>query len=379
MRAVSPVAFPPRAGGGVMLVGGIEKAVAGKTAHESLIEDLAVATKADALLREVILDEGLSWTLQYGLIGKRERRLHWLYVLALPFFLMLVAWSIVRYVLYITIKRPTDPIRRKLGPESNLMAFDQAHWLLERTRNGVTSWTALAAIYSSLLVLKAEKGCRKWVAWFWFTQPEAQAVRNRVLEVLDNTYHHLVKAWLNGEKDLWVLSLACGSAQATIDALWFFLRDYPDARTCVRLVLVDKNEESLELALQVAESRGLSGLVEVCCEDIATFAGRVEFQNKFIVVENSGFLDYRGDSSFVRTCNSGYRLIRPGGLYIAAQIGPSLWAMVTRWITGWPGLIRRDQRTFQHLMYQTEFAKMPMRFIVESNGIYRFVFCEVTA
>lgn len=360
-----------------MIIGGIERAVAGDAGHVDLVEDLAVATKADDRLRAVVMNPNFSWTLQYGLTGQRERTQHWLYWAMMPVFLFLAAWSIVKYVLYVTVVRPSDRVRRALGPTHNLFAFDRAHWLLERTRNGVTSWTALAAIYASLLVIKTERGLRKWVGRFWFSQPEAQAVRNRVLEVLDSTYYHLKKTWLAGGRDMWVLSLACGSAQATIDALVFFLDHYPDARAHVHLVLVDKNQESLDLALAVARSRGIGYLVETHCEDIGVFTARPEFQGKFTVVENSGFLDYRPDDSFVRTCDGSYRMVRPGGLFIGAQIGHSPWAFVTRWITGWPGLVRRDLISFRYLVYQSEFRNVPMRFITEPNGIYGLVFCEL--
>ncbi len=359
-----------------MIVSEFQAAVSGgREKYESIFESLSKATKADERLRAVVLDGRFSWTRIRGLTGKREAGLRWLYWVSMPVLLVLAMWSIVKYVLYIMIIRPKDPARRALGPERNLFLFDRAHWLLERTRNGVTSWTALAAIYASLLVVKTERGLRKWLGWFWFSQPEAQAVRNRVLEVLDNTYGHLEKCWSRGEKNLQVVSLAAGSADATIMAVYFFLEQHPDARPGVKLFLVDINQDSLNMAEDQAWELGIDDLLVTYCEKISDFAARSEVRGNFHVVEMSGFLDYRGNRSFVSSCNSACRVLRGDGLFIGAQIGPSPWSWVTRWITGWPGLIRRTPDEFRRLLSKTGLAKIQCRFHTEPHGVYTIAFC----
>lgn len=360
-----------------MIVTNFETAInGGKKTFEGIFESMSKATKADERLRKVVLNEKFSWTRIKGLTGEREGSLRWLFWLTMPILLCLAGWSIVKYVLYVMIIRPADPARRALGPERNLLFFDRAHWLLERTRNGVTSWTALAAIYASLLVVKTERGLRKWFGWFWFSQPEAQAVRNRVLEVLDNTYQHLEKCWLRGQKDLRVVSLAAGSADATIMAVWFFLNKYPEARPGVELVLVDINPDSLEMAKAHARKWGLSDLLTTYCEKIGDFSSRPEAFAAFKVVEMSGFLDYRGEKSFISSCDAAYRVLADEGLFIGAQIGPSPWSWVTRWITGWPGLIRRTPAQFNQLLLKTELINIRWWFQTEPHGIYTLVFCE---
>ncbi len=360
-----------------MLVSNLEEIVnGGKKSFEGIFESMSKATKADECLREIVLDERFSWTKKKGLTGEREYRLRWLFWLAMPILLCLAGWSIIKYISYIWIIRPTDPARKVLGPKKNLFLFDRAHWLLERTRNGVTSWTALAAIYSSLLVLSTERGLRKWFGWFWFSQPEAQAVRNRVLEVLDKTYQHLEKCWLQEKKKLWIVSLASGSADATIMAVYFFLKEHPEARSSLKLVLVDINPNSLQMARDYAEKWGIGELLITYCEKISDFSSRSEYQKTFDIVEMSGFLDYRGEKSFISSCDMAYHLLDEKGLFIGAQIAPSPWSWVTRWITGWPGLIRRTSNDFRRLLYKTKLVHTSWWFHTEPHRIYTLVFCE---
>ena len=346
------------------------------TAKVVVVEELARATRPDADLEKVVLDKDLSWTKTMGLTSKREHCGVWLYYMILPILFLLIFWSMMRYFVYLMVIRPKDLKRRLLGPERNLLVFDRAHWLLEKTRNGVMSWTALAAIYSSLLVLRTERGWRKWIGLFWFSQPEAQAVRNRVLEVMDATYHHLHSLWFNGVRDLKIVSLASGSAQATLDAVALFIEHVPEARPYIHLTLVDLNEFSLELAKKVADNNHIADLVEVRHESISDFTDRPENQGQFVVVEMAGFLDYRPDRKFVEACSGAASLLAPYGLIILAQIGPSHWALVTRWITGWPRLIRRDATEFRRLLEVSDLVKTQIQINSDPWRIYHIAFCR---
>ena len=332
------------------------------------VEALAHATSAHQKVEPLVLE--YSWVRYRGLWAERECHHNFRYIVLWPILRLLALWAAIKYHVYQICVRPTQIERRLLGPRKWLLAFDQLHPLLYLVRNGVTSWTALASIYAAPIVLKNDTGWRAALARFWFDQPEAQAVRNRLLQVYDEVYNHLVAVHELGVMNIKIASLACGSALAVIEAIAEFLS--VNHKVSITLDLVDLNVDSLDLARQLAENRGVITSIATHAMDVREFLSRSRSE-AFDIVEMSGFLDYRHDESLVRNCAGASGLLANGGIFIAAQIGPRWTSFMTRWITGWPLLIRRSRSRFSELLRQGlswNGDLYHMRVITEPQGIY---------
>ena len=177
--------------------------------------------------------------------------------------------------------------------------------------------------------------------------------------------------WAKKVHEINMLSLASGSAQSAIEAAASFQAKYPPAK--VRLTLVDIDQGSLRMAEELATRKGVT--VTTVCAKIKDFL-EVQPNGHFHVVEEAGFLDYRSRASFIVNCASVWRLLAPGGIFVAAQIGPSPWSLVTRWITGWPLLIRRSRREFARLLRESGIPPQETKIDEEPHGIYFVAVCR---
>jgi len=260
-----------------------------------------------------------------------------------------------------------------LGPKRMSLFFDRAHLIGHTVRNGVTTSAALDGIYAvpTRLATPATRGERR--VHFWLDQPDGQAVRNR----LRITYHQ-IRAELNrlaeaGKKKIDFLVLACGSAQASVEATAHFLRDHPEVE--VYLHLVDLSESSLRRAARLAQIRGIDHLVTIHRKNLKTYVAG-QHGATWDLIEMVGFLDYRAEDSLIEICAQVKRLLRPGALFVGAHINPSPWAYVVRWVINWPLLIRRPPEQFKQLLIRSGFTQAEIDLVIEPHQIHTVSLCR---
>lgn len=334
--------------------------------HEFLAQVIKTSEADDSLAiqHSLLQDAGFSSLL--------ERRWGLYLAMWLPM-IILSAYVALKVFFYRLFVRPQDKERLLLGPERATIWFDRAHPLGYRVRNGVTTSVALDVIYSVPVALRQPRTIGERIIRFWLDQPDGQAVRNRLRLTYRFIREELERLYQTGQKRIRFLVLACGSAQASIEATALFLAEHGDAQ--VELRLVDISQSSLRRAVRLAQFRGIGGSVHISIKNLKDFV-KGQDRESWDLVEMVGFLDYRSWKSAVWICQEVRRLLRPGGQFVSAHIAPSPWAFVVRWVINWPLLRRRSPESFRQILGQAGFGKEEIAIQVEPNRIYSVSICR---
>jgi len=319
-------------------------------------------------VRPLVLDPGFSWLAHNPVGAAKEFRLRALYLLVSPFFYGLAIYGFVKYWLWRLVARPKGIAM--LGLDLELTLFGGAHPLLRVAHRGVTSWTALAVLYAAVLVAKKERGWRGWLFRLWMFHPECQAVRNRLLEVRDRIYGECELLVDRGQTEINIAALACGSAAAVLWAVYQFQKDHPGV--AVNVTLVDRDENSIALAVELAEK--LNVAVTTIVADIGATLSQWKLSgDRFDVVEETGFLDYRRDGSVVKNTQAVRSVVKRGGLFLTAQIDATWSASHRKWTIGWLMLIPRSMKKFVGLLEEAGYKRENMDTYTEPWGVYHIV------
>jgi len=264
-------------------------------------------------------------------------------------------------------RRMEDRARFLFGPPRIVSTlFDGRSPFFFALRQGVATSVALDILYNYPPVRRRPSGAGGALVWFWLNEPHARGVRNRVKTVYSRLLEAMRRERRRGRSEIRILSLACGSAQAVIEAVARFVEEDPEARVSVDLV--DLDVPSLRRAARLAEARGVRELVHFREENIRSFLSKSD--RTWPLVEMVGFLDYRNDRSFVETCARVRDRLEPGGWFLTATICPSAWAVVVRWLANWPFLVRRRPREFRRLLERAGFRSPRDRYETEATGTF---------
>lgn len=367
---------------------GLDRAAILAESIQTMPEDDSLATESSLLLNGETLE-----MVEYS---------RWLYIILWPLMMLYACWAVPKvwsYRLYLfllhrplIIEEPSEDEQSKnkaawkgygkrwlLGPQNALLLFDGIHWLGKMVRNGVTTSEALDGINAvPVLYLRGKLnsfGGR--LVRFWLNQPDGQSVRNRLRITYKEILKELCRLWesrQSGQK-IRVLSLACGSAQATVEALAVFLAAYSDAKGNIELHLVDLSGSSLMRAVHLAKERGVQSHVFIHIKDVKSFV-KEQADNSWYIVEMVGFLDYRPWKSAVDICREIRRIIPVGGLFVSAHIGPNPWSFVVRWVINWPLLIRRPVEKYRQILLQAGFADREIQMNIEPHRIHPVGVCR---
>ncbi len=291
-----------------------------------------------------------------------ERRQRFLYAAALPLMLLIAlivavqvgVWRVFFWLSWrfgrIHLSKKEFANRYELGPASLSWPFLGSP-MGRQLRADVTTASALTPTYSYNRYCREAKGGKLTLGdrafLFWINQPDGQAVRNRLRMVHQFIGDELERIFKDRgvRYEIKVLSLACGSAEATIRAVQAFNLRYPQAR--VEVTLVDLNRGSLRQAGELARHCGVK--ITTICMNLRDYLPTVP-DHSFDVIEEVGFRDYRLKASAQWYSAEERRVLRIGGALVTSSIAPSLGAPVVRSVTNWPYLIRRPLTEFKPLV-----------------------------
>lgn len=333
--------------------------------HEYLAKNIAYPTDRPIAAKFSILNVP-------NLREKMEKG-SWVYLFLWPLIMLISATFALRVMWYNWRVRPTDKTRKLLGPERMSYLFDKAHPLGQQLRDGVTTSAALDGYYNAPLLLPNPKTLGERVLTFSLNSPEPCAVRNRLRITYREILAELQRLYDGGQRKVDYLSLACGSAQATVEAVSFFLREHPDME--INLLLVDLNQDSLKQASYFARKRNIDHCMKVRFMDLKRFLKK-EAAGKWDIVEMVGFLDYRPVKSVAGYAEDIRRILRRGGLFIGAHIAPSPWSFMVRWWLNWPLLQRRSPELYRCLLQRGGFLPHEITMEVEPNKIHAVSMCR---
>lgn len=322
-----------------------------------------------------------SLAIKYSVLSAAETRKDedrkLIYAILWPLMVLVAAWCAFLIIGFrVCVKMglikvdPTDADRMLLGPKKLTWWFDRWHKLGFVVRNGVRTSSALDVIYAIMCYFKEVKSFEERVIRFWLNQPEGQAVTNRLRRTHAGATEELERLIKAGRTDIGFLVLACGSAQASIEAVQQTLQKHPGIT--IKLTLVDRDIPSLRKAQRFAEDRGVAHALEIFQCNLNDFLS-AQKSGAYDIVEMVGFLDYQKRKKFVAICRAVSRVMAPEGLLITAAICRSWGSFIVRWVINWPSLIRRSPKEIEAMLSEV-FTRLEPR--PEPHKIHHTVLCR---
>jgi hypothetical protein len=236
-------------------------------------------------------------------------------------------------------------------------------------RELVTSSGSLAIVYN-YVVWSHMEGLHRQLTWgerymrFHMMQPDAVAVRLRAIKTFEQALKRLENLLTDPElgptftveSPLIFPVLACGNAQAEIDAVYRLYQVFPEFRGRVKLHLVDATMAPLRAAADYAENRGLEGNFEIFCMKLRPYLRMVKEQGwKIYILDIVGFLDYYSGIKIASLLAFIKDVVQKGAMIITALISKSKLAFSVRWSTNWPLLRRYTREQFTSFLLKAGF------------------------
>jgi ubiquinone/menaquinone biosynthesis C-methylase UbiE len=187
-----------------------------------------------------------------------------------------------------------------------------------------------------------------------------QALRNRLLisiELLKTSIRSVPK-----DETIRILSIASGSARAVISAI----KDFPDRTFSV--MLVDADPSALKNARLLAEKEGVASSFKYI-EGTTAYLTSIADSDRPHIVEMVGFMDYRPHSKGVGLSKLIRDILRPGGVYLCANIQPNDEQGLLTWGLLWP-MIYRTNDEYANIMREAGFTDENVRYVREPFGIH---------
>lgn len=225
-------------------------------------------------------------------------------------------------------------------------AFDLFCKTARSMRRAATSSTALDMVYDHC-VHKADGPTMAAVAkWYYNHLNTVIGGRNRLTlvrkEILDSIYHFVSQ----GKEEINVLSVACGSARAVLDAA----KLVQDIK--VNIYLVDWNEESLQSARAYATELGIADQLQTkkCYANRAVTWLQLQQGVQAHIVEVCGLIDYFTEEKTVELLALFGQVLAPNGRLITSQVAPTPEKEFLEVVVGWIGMYYRSLEQFQPLV-----------------------------
>lgn len=313
----------------------------------------------------------------------------WRYWLALPMMYVIGFWAMLkvffssrRRQLARQIESETDPAKKEMLKRQIIEALDDVDRSIlfdklgphcRLIRLGAASWPALNIIYNYRF--GEQSGLERVVDDFWIGMRNAQAVRNRRRLIVAELTRSLKQMAAKLDRPVEILSIACGSTQALLEAI---KRAFPDD-VGYHLTLVDVDSKAFEMAGAIAEKLGLSHLetFEGTFSQYTQMKDGQEYTGpKFDLVEIIGLLDYRPDEKISKLCDSIRRVLNPGGLFATGHICPNRERFFLKWVINWrmryrtPGKLRK-------LILAGGWQPNEVRVTTEPHGIHAIALCQL--
>ena len=219
-------------------------------------------------------------------------------------------------------------------PKINTFFFDGMGLACRKVKEYATTWRAMEIIYNHVFPKKLILG--GVLDEFYWHGMNCQALRNRY-KLVKKELRKAISEFSN-EKEIKIMSLACGAGQALIEVV----AEFKNKNIFVRAKLVDFSAEALEHAKKLAEQYGVADRIEysqVNIDDNENY-----FKNfKPKIVEMLGFLDYVEQDKAINFVKKIYNILPKGGKLITCNIAPNVEQYFLKWVIDWPMFYRRPK------------------------------------
>lgn len=255
------------------------------------------------------------------------------------FVVLLVSWIAA----LITLIKKTFCKIAHIELTCNSELFDGAGPQCRAVKEGAKSWKALHVLYNGPFNHPVDR--------FWLLGlKNPRAVRNRLKVVVQQLSTEIEK--ILEKKDLvTIISLACGSAEAVIQAI----SSLGDNKSRVKLILLDMAEDALNYARGECEKAGID--VVTIQSDIMRLIVAVHGKHRLPkltpiinllgqvdIVEMVGLLDYLNDDRAQDLFFAIKELLAPGGMFITANVIPNPEIFFLRLCSDWEMIYRQEHQ-----------------------------------
>ena len=249
----------------------------------------------------------------------------WPYFLSLP-----LMWTLTAYVM---IKKKIYKLLNMPGPHTNTLFFDGLGKECRKVKDYAASWRAMEIIYNHNFPKKLTSVGGILDEFYWHGL-NCQALRNRYKLVRHELRNAISK--FSGQKEVRILSLACGSAQAVIEVI----AEFKSKGTTIKAILVDVDQDALIAAKEWARQYGVSDQIET---REANLSGEANVFGDFKphIVEMLGFLDYVNKDEAIRFVSDIHEFLDKNGVLVTCNINPNPEQYFIKWVINWSMVYRQ--------------------------------------
>ncbi|MDP2630243.1 MAG: class I SAM-dependent methyltransferase family protein [Candidatus Uhrbacteria bacterium] len=271
----------------------------------------------------------------------------------LPLMYLLAGWA--------SLKKRCAHIFRYPAPNTNSLFFDGLGPVCRRVKEGAASWRAIDLLYNH--PFQKPKSLGAWLDNVWLMSPNAQAVRNRRKIAKNELLKTILSSGTQGE--VRILSLACGSAEAVLDAV----AEANKSGIRIQCLLIDVDASALAYARGVAEKLGISEQVKTKRANLLGFErlGKIIATYQPRIVEMMGLIDYVTDKHTVALIKTIHDALPVGGIFFTCNIIPNAERVFLRHVINWEMIYRRPGELVE-IMSVAGFRNI--RTIVEKMNIH---------
>lgn len=278
----------------------------------------------------------------------------WLYILSLPLMWTLTIW--------VAFKKKVLGI----NPKINTFLFDGLSEPCRQIKEGAGSWRALDIIYN--FPFGEEDGIRGRASDFWIGMINAQAVRNR-LKLVKRELTKAIREIAGKEKEVRLLSLASGSAQAVIEVV----AELKDIN--IQVTLLDLDPTAIDYSRGLARKHGVEGKFTFIAGSILDNFKRTTNGARPHIIEMIGFLDYRPRDKAIRLVQKIYEFLLPEGKFLTANTSPNPEQHFLEWVIDWP-MIYRTPKELGDLIESGGFSLGNYKIICEPLRLHALAICQ---
>jgi len=267
---------------------------------------------------------------------------------------------------------PLDKILWDMGRDRDHVssfAFDRLSKFNRQAKYGAASWRSLDLFYNYYEKIKPQlKGnFEGWITHHWIGKFEnRQAVTNR-LKVVINL---LIAAFSEfpAEKEIRILSIASGSAQAVVEAM----------KRCphldIKVLLLDADASAINKAKELVKAAGFNARFSYINDTTKVMENAARaFQPH--IIEMVGFLDYRPRKKAIALIDRIRIWLPEGGIFITCNIRKNREKIFLDWALIWP-MIYRSEEEFADLLVQGGFLAENIRLVYEPFKIHGIAVCR---
>jgi hypothetical protein len=261
------------------------------------------------------------------------------------------------------------PILNNL-PHSALTFFTRSHRSAKEVVKHKTEHVALEVLYNHGSTFSSKGPLERLARWLWFGLDNPTAVRNRLKIVRRGIQAELSKRF-EREEEVFVLSIASGSARAVLEAIGNTIEKFPHRK--LHVVFLDKNPEATGYSKRLASEFGLFPHAQInmswVTDTVGNYLSNTQHKDRFDIVEMVGLLDYFDDEKALNIFSKVLLLLKSDGIFICANIADNRERKFVTNFVGWK-MIYRSAAQLRSLLIQSGFNEDAIQVCYEPLKIH---------